>query len=76
MKQRKDGRWVRKIILDGKTKYFYSSEPTQRKAQKDIEEQIFKYKNNSGGNATFFMLPKVGTENIGKKFRFTTTTKQ
>lgn len=56
MKQRKDGRWVRKIILDGKTKYFYSSEPTQRKAQKDIEEQIFKYKNNSGGNATFFYV--------------------
>lgn len=44
MKQRADGRWVKKITLpDGKTKYFYSSEPTERKANADIAQQLLLY---------------------------------
>lgn len=42
--KRKDGRFQRKITLPGgKTKYFYSSESTERKAEKDIELQIIEY---------------------------------
>lgn len=44
MKQRADGLWQRKIRINGKDKVFYSSEPTEKKAAKDIEEKIFQYK--------------------------------
>lgn len=44
MKQRKDGRWVRKITLpDGTVKFFYSSADTEKKAIKDIEQQLITY---------------------------------
>lgn len=42
--QRKDGRWQKKITLpDGKTKYFYSTEDTAKKAEKDITNQILNF---------------------------------
>ena len=42
--KRKDGRWQKKIITsEGKTKYFYSSEKTEKKASKDIERQLLSY---------------------------------
>ena len=45
MKQRKDGRWVKKIKLpNGTSKFFYSSENTEKKALKDIENQLLNYK--------------------------------
>ena len=44
MKKRADGLWQRKIRIDGKDKVFYSSEPTERKAAKDIENKIIEYK--------------------------------
>ena len=40
MKQRKDGRWQKSITINGKRLFFYSSELTERKAQKDIEQQM------------------------------------
>lgn len=44
MKQRSDGRWVKKITLpNGKSKYFYSTEPTERKATADIAQQLLLY---------------------------------
>lgn len=43
MKQRKDGRWQKSITINGKRLYFYSFEPTERKAQKDIEQQLIAY---------------------------------
>lgn len=44
MKQRKDGRWVKKITLpNGKSKYFYSTENTERKAAADIAQQLLMY---------------------------------
>lgn len=43
MKQRKDGRWQKKITLpDGKTKTLYSSAPTEKSAIKDFNDQLIK----------------------------------
>ncbi len=53
MKRRKDGRWVRKIVIDGKVKYFYSLETTEKKAIKDFESQLIAYRGSSGGNTSF-----------------------
>lgn len=44
MYKRKDGRFCHKMTIDGKTVYFYSSEDTERKAKKDIDNQITEYK--------------------------------
>ena len=44
MKKRADGLWQRKVRINGKDKVFYSSEPTERKAIKDIENKIIEYK--------------------------------
>lgn len=38
--RRKDGRAVKKVTINGKPHYFYSSEPTDKKAEKDILQQI------------------------------------
>lgn len=44
MKRRADGRWVKKITLpNGKSKYFYSSEITEKKATADISHQLLNY---------------------------------
>ena len=44
MKRRPDGRWMRKITLpDGTKKYFYSSESTEKKALRDIEQQLLAF---------------------------------
>ena len=43
MKQRKDGRWQKSITINGERLYFYSSEPTEKKAIKDIEQQLITY---------------------------------
>lgn len=41
---RKDGRRVKKITIDGKPKYFYSTATTDRKAELDFQRQIAEYK--------------------------------
>ncbi len=44
MKKRADGRFCKKIKMpDGVTKYFYSSEPTSLKAERDIQKQLLEY---------------------------------
>lgn len=44
MKQRKDGRWCKKVTLpNGKTKYFYSAAKTERQANKDFDRQLLEY---------------------------------
>ena len=43
MYRRKDGRYCHKLSIDGKTIYFYSSEDTERKAKRDIDNQIAEY---------------------------------
>lgn len=44
MKQRPDGRWEKKVTVSpGKRKTFYSSEPTEKRAEKDIQQQLLNY---------------------------------
>lgn len=43
MTQRKDGRWQKIITINGKKKTFYSKEPTEKRAERDIQRQILVY---------------------------------
>lgn len=53
MKQRKDGRWLKVKNINGKQVYFYSTEPTEKKALKDIEKQMLNYKEKEEKGLTF-----------------------
>lgn len=44
MRRRADGRWLKVITIDGKKHYFYSSEDTEKKAERDINRQLLEYK--------------------------------
>lgn len=44
MTQRKDGRWVKTIRYNNKKMFFYSSEDTEKKAERDINRQILAFK--------------------------------
>ena len=44
MKRRKDGRWEKVVTIKGKRHPFYSTETTEKKADRDIKRQIFEYK--------------------------------
>lgn len=41
--RRKDGRWCKTKTINGERIFFYSTEPTERKAIKDIENQMIEY---------------------------------
>lgn len=44
MKRRADGRWAKKVILpDGTPKFFYSREETEKKAERDISQQMLSF---------------------------------
>jgi integrase len=43
MKQRADGRWVKTVTIGGKRVFFYSIEPTEKKAIADINRQLLAY---------------------------------
>jgi len=43
MKRRKDGRYLKVVTLNGEKLYFYSSENTERKAERDIQRQILEF---------------------------------
>ena len=43
MKQRKDGRWVKSIRVNGKKVYFYSTEKTEKAAERDFARQMVEY---------------------------------
>ena len=52
--KRKDGRWSKKVTLpDGTVKYFYSSESTERKAEKDITQKMIAFQENAHRRHTF-----------------------
>lgn len=44
MFKRSDGRYCDKVSINGKVVYFYSRAETERKAKKDIDEQILRYR--------------------------------
>lgn len=43
MKKRKDGRYCKKISIDGEPKFFYSTAKTERAAERDINQQVINY---------------------------------
>ena len=53
MKKREDGRYVKSKNINGKRVFFYSSEPTERKALKDIERQMLEYAEREEKGKTF-----------------------
>ena len=53
MKQRADGRWVKMKTINGKAHYFYSSEKTERAAQRDIENQLLVFVEREKNGAPF-----------------------
>lgn len=70
MKKRKDGRWIKKVIIEhpDKTKepkYFYSTASTEREATNDITNQILNYKIELQRNLSF----KILAQNWNKEYR-------
>jgi len=55
MKQRADGRWLKVVTIKGKRIYFYSAEPTEVKAFKDIQRQMMAYEDKNDVNKMKFM---------------------
>lgn len=53
MKQRKDGRWVRILKINGKRIAFYSRESTEARANRDIERQLIAYREKESVGKTF-----------------------
>ncbi len=62
MKQRKDGRWLKVKTINGKQVYFYSTEPTERKALKDIENQMLNYQDKEEKGLTFLQVANLWRE--------------
>lgn len=46
MKKRADGRYVQTATINGKRHYFYSTEPTEKRALKDIQRQMIEFEEN------------------------------
>lgn len=65
--KRKDGRYQYKLRINGKEKYFYSGEPTIRKAEKDINEQILIYKTTEQNRNTFYVVADNWNSDYRKK---------
>ena len=53
MTQRKDGRWQKVITINGKKKTFYSTEPTEKRAERDIQQQLLSYSEKESKGPTF-----------------------
>lgn len=54
MKQRKDGRFLKTVTINNKRVFFYSSEPTEKKAEKDIQRQMLEYEQKEHERHTLF----------------------
>ena len=53
MKKRPDGRYCRKIKINNKFVFFYSSEKTEKQAARDIERQLLEYREKDKNGKTF-----------------------
>lgn len=51
--KRKDGRYCKAVKINGVYKYFYSNENTERKAERDIKNQMAKYNHKERGKYEF-----------------------
>lgn len=73
MKKRKDGRWVKSKNINGKRVYFYSSETTERKAIRDIENQMLNYCDKEENGKTFQEVADEWEENHYKELQWQTS---
>ncbi len=53
MKQRSDGRWQKSITIHGKRKVFYSTEPTEKRAERDIQRQLLQFNDQQNSTKLF-----------------------
>lgn len=51
--RRADGRAVKKITINGKAKYFYSTKKSDREAERDINQQMMNYHHQEKANKSF-----------------------
>ena len=75
MKQRKDGRWLKVITIDGKKLYFYSTASTERAAEKDIQKQILLYTEKKEKGKTFHEVLEEWKEKKMEELPITTWNK-
>lgn len=72
MKQRKDGRWCKQITIDGRRVSFYSSAETEKKAEKDIQQQLVEYKIRTTNDCPFADVAKRWSDYHCEKIPYTT----
>ncbi len=58
MKKRPDGRYCRKIKINNRFVFFYSSEPTEKQAARDIERQLLQYTEKESNGKLFSEVAK------------------
>lgn len=64
--RRNDGRWCKTKTINGKKMYFYSTEPTEKKAVRDIENQMIEYTGEAQRVSCSKMLPRNGKKSSEK----------
>ena len=57
MKRRPDGRWQKKVKVEGVYRYFYSTEATQKKAEEDFNITI-----TARNGSVFYIVENVKKE--------------
>ena len=62
MKKRSDGRFCRKIKINNKFVFFYSSEATEKQAARDIEQQLIQYRDKEKNGKLFAEAAKEWSE--------------
>lgn len=73
MKKRKDGRYLKVITVNGKRLYFYSTEDTEKKAEKDINRQILEYTQKEEKGKLFSEVADEWEENHCSKLEYNTS---
>lgn len=72
MKRRKDGRWQKSIYVNGKRIYFYSSEESEKSANRDIQKQMVEYQKKSECGSTFAEIAEKWLNSYLKTIPYTT----
>lgn len=73
MKKRKDGRYQRLFTINGKRICFYSSEDTEKKAMRDIEKQMLRYKEKEECGKLFEEVAEEWEEEHFRNIEYTTS---
>ena len=65
--KRKDGRFVKSVTVNGRRIYFYSAEPTQKKAERDINNQLIRYQKQEKNGKSFLCVAEEWDVQYRKK---------